>query len=321
MAGKSLKRKIEQSLRFGKPLDKFQGMEKLFKKLGDQNPNISQIWIEATDGKSLYNWTRNILKNDINHTHEKILFDKNGENRTILTNGYYIIYIPLKNISQNIAGTLCISFPQKIIYSKVKAMVMSNLNILWTSVMVTSFGLIFVLAILIFKPLKKEIAEISDIFDKNRQKNGFFEKKDGFDKKIDEKTQKTTLLNKKDQVQDSYTPGFDIHKIKGEIELLKVYISSFLEKSDDCLASAQKLMEEQQKIFQLHDRLKQCELELVHAANKDQCHYNEEEKQLFNKIIEESKHTRVIISLMHDFCKGLEISCLEKDFTNLSCQK
>ncbi|MEA1969189.1 MAG: hypothetical protein U9N77_13360, partial [Thermodesulfobacteriota bacterium] len=171
------------------------------------------------------------------------------------------------------------------------------------------------------KPLKKEIAEISDIFDKNRQKNGFFEKKDGFDKKIDEKTQKTTLLNKKDQVQDSYTPGFDIHKIKGEIELLKVYISSFLEKSDDCLASAQKLMEEQQKIFQLHDRLKQCELELVHAANKDQCHYNEEEKQLFNKIIEESKHTRVIISLMHDFCKGLEISCLEKDFTNLSCQK
>ena len=306
MAGKFLKRKIEQSLRFGKPLDKFMGMEKLFNKLIDQNPQISQIWIESLDGNILYSWKQDKLKDIINYNNGEFNFEKKGVTRTIRANGYHIIYIPLKNISQEIAGIIGISFPQKIVDSKVKTMLVHNFNILWTSVLILSFCLIFVLAILIFQPLKKEIAEVSDIFDRNQPKDDVITNMNSVDSKFD------------DQIQDSAATALDIHQIKGEIELLKAYISTFVEKSNLSLASIKSLKEEQNNLFQYHDRLKQCELELENEINNKEHNYNEKKELLLNKIVEESKHTRELISLMYNFCKGVEVSCLQDGFAKLS---
>ena len=64
VAGRNLKRKIEQSLRFGKPLDKFRGMEQLLEDVREKNPGITLVGVGAPDGKILYHIdTQKIGKN------------------------------------------------------------------------------------------------------------------------------------------------------------------------------------------------------------------------------------------------------------------
>lgn len=305
VAGKSLKSKIEQSMRFGKPLDKFEGMEKLFNQMIDQNPQISQIWIESFDGKILYNWGKNKLKASSYYKHKKLNFEKTGTFKNIQTKDFHIIFIPLRDRSQKTAGILGISFPQKIIYNKVKKMVVSNLSILWTSILTISFCLIFVLAIIIFLPLKKEIIQVSDLLDKNKPADLFLNNKN----KPGEKSDNHTF--------DSALSGFDINKIKNEIELLRAYISKFVAKSDNFVSSLENLIEEQNNIFLFQHRLKQLEDE----TGKISENLDEQEKNLVNKIIEQNRHTRQILSLMNDFYKGLENSCSQNRFANSGRQE
>ena len=60
IAGKNLKRKIEKSLRFGKPLTKFTGMERLFAEILDTNPNISAVSITTPDRQVRYHTDKKI---------------------------------------------------------------------------------------------------------------------------------------------------------------------------------------------------------------------------------------------------------------------
>ena len=312
IAGNGLKRKIEQSLLFGKPLDKFQGMELLFQKMGEQNQHISQIWIEGTSGKVLYTFNKNKSKGKDLLSFEHLNRVQSGTAKTLLTHNHYLTVIPLQDASKNIVGKLYLSFPERIIYNKTKEMVKSNLNILWPIVVTTSFCLIFFLAILIFRPLNKELANIIELFtknDKTEKSDDLFSK----DKLINEECTKSDetgqiISIENEKTQEFNTTGIDIQKVRNEMDMLNLQIKNFMVDSRSFIQRTQELKQEQQLVFDLANSLKKCEIELEKEINR--AGYNKE-KPIIQTIINESRYAREMISLINDIIKDVELFCCQ----------
>ena len=311
IAGNSLKRKIEQSLLFGKPLDKFQGMELLFQKLGDQNKHLSQIWIEGKNGDTLYefNKSKSKKKDNLSFKHPGLI--ENITTTTLLTHNHYLTVIPLQNASKQIVGRLYLSFPQKIIYEKTKEMIKSNLIILWPIVISTSFCLIFFLAILIFKPLIKEIADIIKILEKDNktENSGNLLSKS---QPIDEKNPKLNKAGRivsieNEKVPKIHTAGIDLQKVKNEMDMLNLQIRKFIVDSNASIQRAGELKQEQQLVFDLSNSLKQCEIELEKEINHIKYDKNSEEKLMIQSIINENQYVREMISLINDIIRESDL--------------
>ncbi len=165
VSGKYLKRKIEQSLKFGKPLDKFKGMEILINETMKKNRDIAFICIANPKGKIFYH-------SDSDEKGKKILYPmpkfKNREKQktnaiTNLIKGMYVTFLPLYNRAGKLTGVINLAFSREVIYSKLKSMAGENMKVLWVLMIFTSVGLIFSLAFLVVKPIKSEVLEIAEM--------------------------------------------------------------------------------------------------------------------------------------------------------------
>jgi uncharacterized membrane protein YciS (DUF1049 family) len=145
--GKNLKRKIEQSLQFGKPLDNFQGMEKLLEDFISQNQNILFSGITDNSNKIIYHSN----PEQIGKTRKKDVPESNN---------YHLSFIPLHSSPDKTEGYLFFGFSSKIVSNKIKEMIFSNLKVLILVLFVTGFFLVFLLKILIALPLKLKIRKI-----------------------------------------------------------------------------------------------------------------------------------------------------------------
>ena len=296
IAGNALKKKIEQSLLFGKPLDKFQGMNLLFKKMADQNKHISQIWIEGMNGNILYEF------NKIDSKDKGLSFFKNpdliqdGSTKTLLSHNHYLTVIPLRGASKNIVGWLYLSFPQKIIYDKTKEMIKSNLNILWPIFVTTSFCLIFFLAILIFRPLNKELAQIIELFKESPES--------------DETGQIISPGNR--ELREFHSAGIDVQKVKNEMDMLKQQIRKFIVDSSFFIQRAGELKQEQELLFALTDNLRQCEIDLQKEINHVQYCEKNKETLMIQTIIDESRYVRETVSLINEIIRDMELFCCQR---------
>ncbi len=162
IAGKNLKRKIEQSLRFGKPLDKFQGMDKLITGLMEKNTDIKSVAVADKSGRILYH-------SDPKERGTELPFhdllsdagtDKLPDSISRMSEGRYHTILPLYDRSRQLSGILSLSFSRDVIYKKLRIMAAENMKILWLMLLLTSVGLIFLLALMVVHPIKKEIWDI-----------------------------------------------------------------------------------------------------------------------------------------------------------------
>ena len=302
VAGSALKRKIEQSLKLGKPLDKFQGMDRLFEKMAEQNPHISMIRIEGKNGKVLYEYGEHMPEGSLEYPGQGIDPEGGQGIETVLADNRYLTRIPLEDADGTV-GRLYLSFPEKVIFEKVKQMVISNLNILWPVLVSTCFGLIFFLALLIFRPLKKELADISGLFENRALPEGDSSPSAGSESngRMFEETERAGSDNAL-RHPDPYTAGFDVRQVRSEMDMLKNQIEWFIRHYTATMEKIERLNRQQQKVFDLARELEQCGIKL----EKMKPHTDPLSVQA---LIDEILYTREILSLIREIVADMDNVC------------
>ena len=302
VAGNALKRKIEQSLQLGKPLDRFQGMDRLFEKMAEQNPDISMIRIEGKNGKILYEFGEHMPGDPMEGSNAGVESGGDQQTETVLVENRYLTKIVLED-ADGIAGRLYLAFPEKVIFEKVKQMVISNLNILWPVLVSTCFGLIFFLALLIFRPLKKELADISGLFeDRGLQKDD--SSPPGGSVSGGRMPEETDLENQAGTPRnlDPYTAGFDVGQVKSEMDMLKNQIEWFVRYYTVSMEKIERLNRQQLGVFDLARDLEHCEERVA----KIKPHENSVSVQA---LIEEIGYIREMLSLIREIVEDMDDVC------------
>lgn len=164
LVGKNLKRKIEQSLRFGKPLEQFKGMERLLAEVTRSNPDVASVGIVSLDGKVLHHTDPELAGRPFPYAVPR--FTAGSQVQSSLVGSTYLTFIPLLDRTEKVVGVVSLSFPREIILKKVKGMALENLNVLWVLILVSSAGLIWCMAWFIIRPLRNEILGMTDLLDR-----------------------------------------------------------------------------------------------------------------------------------------------------------
>jgi len=158
---KDIKRKIERSLRFGKPLEQFKNMDRLLEETLEQNPKLSNIAITDLKGQVLYHTNTVKIGSNIGNRFPPIDDIKIG--KTSLIDQFYHSFLSLHGRSKKPVGIVELTFSRNIIFEKLKNMAFNNLNILWVLMLLTSILLIFLLAMVIMRPINVQVLKISNI--------------------------------------------------------------------------------------------------------------------------------------------------------------
>ncbi len=160
MVGKNLKRKIEQSLRFGKPLDKFKGMNTILIDTVRKNREISFVAVGQQDGTILYQSKeetspgrfRYPIPDDIDL----------AKNHTQLFGNEYVTYIPLLDRTGKTVGVLNLIFSRNVVYRELKSMAREDVTMLSLIVTASALCLFVLLSFLIVHPLRRKLINISE---------------------------------------------------------------------------------------------------------------------------------------------------------------
>ncbi|MBI5592725.1 MAG: hypothetical protein HY881_19840 [Deltaproteobacteria bacterium] len=158
VSGKNLKRKIEISLRLGKPMDKFEGMERLLSEVMAKNPEITDVGVGNIDGEILYHSNPKIIGTRFSPSLPS--FTSPDQVHSQLIRNTYVTFLPLTDRSNTIIGAVSFSFPQAVIYGRLKAMAYENLAILWNIMLTFSIGLIVFIAMLVARPIRRDLIGI-----------------------------------------------------------------------------------------------------------------------------------------------------------------
>jgi len=160
IAGKNLKRKIEKSLRFGKPLTKFTGMERLLAEVRETNPNISEVSIATPDRQVCYHTDKKQIGSLMQQTAMPEFDDDHQAAISRLVGDSYITLIPLYDRSKKFAGVIHLSFPRKVVYNQLKKMALESGNVLWILMLVTSMMIILLMSLFVVSPVKSRMRKI-----------------------------------------------------------------------------------------------------------------------------------------------------------------
>lgn len=208
-SGKNLKRKIDHSLKLGKPLDRFQGMDELLRNFIKKNQYIEFTGIVDSDNEILYH-------TDPSRKGSFLEFKipeppKNKKAVTQKINDFYFSFLPLTPTPDETRGYIFLGFQESSINKEINQMTLKNIKNLSMVILVTGFICICLMGILIIKPFKKEVGKIILKMDKLR---------DNAEKEVSqtsispEVTEKTINL-------------FNLIKVKNEIMSLRLYIDEF----------------------------------------------------------------------------------------------
>ena len=260
IAGKNIKRKIEKSLRFGKPLTEFKGMERLLAEVRETNPNISEVGIATTDRQVRY------------HTDKKMIgarmqigmpeFDDGQQAISRLVDDSYITLVPLYDRSKKLAGVTYLSFPRKVVYDQLKKMALESGNILWILMLVTSMVIILLMSLFIVSPVKNRMREISQRLKWPVNLEAVGEPPEiltlipeNADQGNDKYKQQDGVYHYHFKMPHSQIMLHDISQIRNEINRLQWYIYKFLEDAFQTLDSLPRVKRRQQEIIDICTKL------------------------------------------------------------------
>jgi len=310
VAGKNLKRKIEQSLRFGKPLDKFRGMEQLLEDVREKNPGITLVGVGAPDGKILYHIdTQKIGKN---FKHAVPSFDGRKDAHSNLMGDMYVTFLPLYNRSEEFVGVISLSFSREIVYAKLKNMASENLKMLWILMLMTSSALIFFLAVMVVRPIKTEITEISSMLEwpgdlgstgsrylsiSENETNCSPECSAGY------LTDDTSLI-----AFGRNPKYFDIKKIRNEMDRLGWHIYTFVRNVSKTLCEVEDLVQKQKNIFAACEDTDAFESQVLQILKEKDIDIENEERKRMDRLIRERRHLFEMLQLLQKIVESLNSS-------------
>ena len=159
LAGKNLKRKIEQALRFGKPFENFKGLDSLLAEVLRDNPEISSVGVTNSQGNILYHTDEGMIGR-VSPLAERP-FERQEGARTQLVEETYITSIPLFDRSDALDGVIHLSFPRAVITRKLQLMATENAKVLWIVVLLSSIGLIVGMTLWVTRPVRGRVLKIS----------------------------------------------------------------------------------------------------------------------------------------------------------------
>ena len=300
VAGKNLQRKIEQSLRFGKPLDKFRGMNLLLSEVTERNPNINNLGICSPKGKIYYHLRDERVGQNVQYDLPDIT-DKEKDAYTYLKKGQYITFIPLHNRSNEMVGFVFFSFSREVVYKKLKTMAADNLKALWILMLLTSISLIVFMTFLIVRPIKGEIAEIAEMLK-------WFE-----DMETTRILTATTIRSKRaDPVSGGagenglYSDSrfaelggrlkiLDLERIKNEVDRLAWHVYKFVTNSFSVLAKIDTFKEDQVLALSECVKMDEAEENLNQILEEGSISIQEEDREKLNQLIHVNRNLRTAL--------------------------
>jgi len=227
LAAKNLKRRIEPSLRFGKSLANFRGMERFLTPILKNTPDLSAVSITSPTGKIYHD--ADPQREGQYLTQPIPTFDSPQDVRSQLYDNTYVTFVPLYNRQQKRVGLVYIAFSRDVVYKKVNEKIIESFNVLWILLFATSIGLIIFMTFLIGRPLGYKVSEISQMLiwppEKERKKLFLPPKVHG--EGIDE----TYSLDMLDTTRLKIDPNvyFEIERNQNELERLRWYIETFVD--------------------------------------------------------------------------------------------
>lgn len=148
-----LKRKIETSVNYGKPIYLFNGMDKIFNNIMTQEKNITNIYVTLPDGKILYSTNKSEVDGNLNVTNIPVFHNNPKEEdlakKEIIQSGdYYFIALPLYYHNSDYLGMVVIQFEKKLIQERVNAMIFNNVKYLAIIIFCAIIALISLLVLI-----------------------------------------------------------------------------------------------------------------------------------------------------------------------------
>jgi hypothetical protein len=186
--GKDLKHKIETSLKFGKRLDGFVGMENLVKPLYSQSDHISEIFLADENGSNIFFSGRSefIIANGSTVSDDdsvKIIgrsantqiafpvagfFDRSEKSTAIREHeGRYYVLVPIMPPFGGNRGILGIAFSKSVVDDKKTALVRAFFKKLIFSILLTALLVGLLIELFFIKPVSRVVEKATDeIFEK-----------------------------------------------------------------------------------------------------------------------------------------------------------
>jgi len=174
--GKDLQRRIEQSLKFGKRLDRFVGMDELVKPLFRQAGEMSAIHVTDTEGNFFFSFRRETLstvqpsdgelRKDPHGTAKlpfpplQFLSDRKSPWQIAMVRDDYYILFPIKPAYGSEQGVLALTFEKKSLDRKKTALIKSAVGKLALSLGATAVLITFLVRLLIIRPLHRETEKL-----------------------------------------------------------------------------------------------------------------------------------------------------------------
>jgi predicted MFS family arabinose efflux permease len=153
VVARDLQRNVKTAIRFGKPIDKFIGMNRLMEEVRHNIPDLYNVSVSLPNGKVLYSLREQLVGTSM-PTDLRVDFGRmeetspdNSTTEAILFQGKYHVLLPITNVSKKWVGTICISFQEQLIIDKIKEIITENLEALGIttliSALILSCGLFF----------------------------------------------------------------------------------------------------------------------------------------------------------------------------------
>ncbi|NOX34531.1 MAG: hypothetical protein GXP56_12500 [Deltaproteobacteria bacterium] len=133
-AAVSLQRTIERPIQFGKPLDKFYGMNTLLEQFKEKHPKISDISIILPNGEILYSLDQDKVQTVIP---QKIISGYFHGKKKIFK-GLYYIFLEIRNRKKETTGFINITFKKSVVKHYINLMIKWNLDKLATTTLIVS---------------------------------------------------------------------------------------------------------------------------------------------------------------------------------------
>lgn len=170
--GKDLQRRIEQSLKFGKRLDRFVGMDGLVTPLFQQAEDLCAVHITDTEGNIFFSF-RGRNTSDSRPSGERLhknaagagklpfpprqfLSEKQSHSRIALFRNDYYILFPIEAAYGREKGVLALTFGKEVLDRKKTTLIKSAAGKLLLSLGATAVLMTFLVRLLIIRPLRRE---------------------------------------------------------------------------------------------------------------------------------------------------------------------
>ncbi len=171
VSGKNLQRKIEASLRFGKPLSGFVAMDSLLAKVREADPVIMRIDVVAPDKTLLYS-TGELERGRLSPYADQYPGFREPDVpavQTLQIRNRYVAFLPLRNKNSEIEGYLNLEFGRAQVNKQLESMAWGNLRVLGVIIGSSALVLILLLSLGIARPIRQRLRVFFDEHDDHKR--------------------------------------------------------------------------------------------------------------------------------------------------------